>query len=173
MTDPSKEIYKTYGNVFDRSTIRCIFELSSKGYFDDLKSPVSIGKEANIFTATKGEETVILKIYRTQVCDFKKMHSYLVLDPRFRVIRRSGRAIVFTWAQREFSNLLKAKEAGMHIPTPHVVKNNVLVMEMIGDKIPAEKLKKNPPKNFERFYKQLLKEIILLYKKAKLVHSDI
>ncbi len=173
MTIPSREIYKTYGDVFDRSTIRGIFELQSKGYFDELKSPVSIGKEANIFTAERGDGPVIVKIYRTQTCDFKKMYSHLVFDPRFRIMKRSRRPIVFTWAQREFRNLLKAKEAGMHSPTPYAIQGNIVVMELIGNKVPANKVKKEPPSDTMRFYKDLLQEVKLLYHKAKLVHADL
>ncbi|MBU0461079.1 MAG: serine protein kinase RIO, partial [Nanoarchaeota archaeon] len=65
MAKTVREKFKTYGNVFDQFTIRNLFELSSKGYFEEMKSPISIGKEANIFSAEKQDGTkIIVKIYR-------------------------------------------------------------------------------------------------------------
>ena len=55
MVKKTREKWKTYENVFDQFTLRTLFKLSSQGHFDELKSPISIGKEANVFTAeTKG-----------------------------------------------------------------------------------------------------------------------
>ena len=66
----AQEKFKTYENVFDQATLRTLFKLSSQGYFDELKSPISVGKESNVFTAIKGEDYLIVKIYRINACDF-------------------------------------------------------------------------------------------------------
>ena len=77
MAKITKEKFKTYGNVFDQFTMRNIFKLASQGHFEDIMSPISIGKEANIFSAIKKDKTkVILKIYRLENCDFNIMYSY-------------------------------------------------------------------------------------------------
>ena len=84
MAKTTKEKFKTYGNVFDNFTLRNLFNLSSKGFFEeDSLSPVSIGKEANVFSAKCKDGKVILKIYRLETCDFNQMYKYIRNDPRF------------------------------------------------------------------------------------------
>ena len=46
-----REKFKTYKSVFDEKTLRVLFKLESEGYFEELKSPISVGKEANVFSA--------------------------------------------------------------------------------------------------------------------------
>ena len=70
----TQDKFKTMHNVFDNFTNLTVFKLISQGHFDGLESPVSIGKEANIFTAKKGEGRVIAKIYRLEACDFNRMY---------------------------------------------------------------------------------------------------
>ncbi len=60
----SKEKWKVWGNVFDEFTFRTLFKLASQGHFETLQSPISVGKESNIFSAKKGDEKIIIKIYR-------------------------------------------------------------------------------------------------------------
>ena len=63
MSRPSKEKFDTFENVFDNHTRRNLFELSSKGNFEENSiSPIKIGKEANIFSAKKGNKKIIIKI---------------------------------------------------------------------------------------------------------------
>ena len=60
-----QEKFKTYKAVFDDKTLQALFKLESEGYFEELRSPVSIGKESNVFSAIKKDGTyVIVKIYR-------------------------------------------------------------------------------------------------------------
>ncbi len=166
-----KEKFKTYHNVFDQSTLRTLFKLESQGYFQEIKSPISTGKESNVFSArTKGKD-VCIKIYRINTADFNKMYRYMKADPRYTWLKKQKRKVIYSWAKREFRNLHRARTAGVNVPTPIAVHNNVLVMQLIGK--PAPLLKKQPPKNPKKFYKQLQKEIELLYNKAKIVHADL
>ena len=93
----SKEKFKTTGNVFDLHAEAAIFKLMSEGHFDGLQSPVSIGKEANIFTALKGKKKVIIKIYRLETCDFNKMYDYIKYDTRYLGLKGKKRLIIFSW----------------------------------------------------------------------------
>lgn len=173
MAKISREKFKTRNDVFDNFTIRTLFELSSKGYFQEIESPVSIGKESNVFTAkTKEKERVIVKIYRLMVCDFTRMHRYITEDPRFQGLHNNRRKTVFAWAQREYRNLLTAREYGARVPQPIIVKNNVLVMSMIGKEAPAPKLKDEPPEDINNFYKETIKQFKALTK-ANLAHGDL
>lgn len=169
-----KEKFKTYKNVFDGKTLRVLFKLESEGYFEELASPVSIGKESNVFTARKRDGSyVILKIYRVNTADFKRMYRYIASDPRFEGLGNQRRKVVFAWAQREYRNLLIAKDAGADVPTPYAVKDNVMVMELIGDgNRPAARLKDLKPKNIRRFSKMLMKNINLFYENG-FVHGDL
>lgn len=168
-----KEKFKTLKGVFDEITLRTLFKLSSQGYFEDLKSPLFIGKEANVYSATTKEGNfVAIKIYRTSA-NFKKMYEYLVLDPRFSNLKRQKMGIIWTWAKKEYRNLIKARQAGVRVPKPIAVDKNVLVMEYIGNDEVSQRLSKDFPENPKVFFEKLIKDLSLLYRKAKLVHSDL
>jgi RIO kinase 1 len=79
--------------------------------------------------------------------------------------------VIFSWVQREYRNLLIAREV-IDVPTPHTFKNNVLVMEMIGDYEPALQLKDSIPENLEEFFNEIIDSIKKLFKKG-LVHADL
>ncbi|MEM3154464.1 MAG: serine protein kinase RIO [Candidatus Woesearchaeota archaeon] len=172
MGTKQREEFKTLKNVFDLFTEKNIFKLISQGYIDGLHSPLSIGKESNVFTAKKGSETRIVKIYRLQTCDFNRMYDYLKADPRYAGVSSKRRDVIFAWAHREYRNLLKAREAEVRVPTPYAVLQNILVMEFIGDEQAAKKLKDSPPENAEAFFKDVIEQIKKLYK-AGLVHADL
>jgi RIO kinase 1 len=171
---PTHEKFKTYQDVFDEQTLRAIFEIGSKGYFQELKSPISIGKESNIFSAvTKDGGYLAVKIYRVNVCDFKKMYSYIRGDPRFKGLNSQKRKVIYAWAQREFRNLMAARDAGVSAPKPIAVMQNILIMEFIGENNEAApKLKDKPAKNAKKFGKEVIKQMKLLYKND-LVHGDL
>ncbi|MBW2982407.1 serine protein kinase RIO [Candidatus Woesearchaeota archaeon] len=172
MAKISKEKWKVWGNVFDEFTFRTLFKLASQGHFEKLKSPISIGKESNIFSAKKENETIIIKIYRLETCDFNRMYDYIKYDPRYVNVKTKKRKIVFAWTQREFRNLLKAREAGVNVPRPITFLNNILCLEFIGDKEAAPKLKDKIPKNKKLFFEKIIKNVQKLYK-ADLIHADL
>ena len=132
-----------------------------------------MGKEANVFTARTKENTlVIVKIYRVARCDFNQMYSIIRSDPRYINLHKNKRKVIYAWGQREYKNLLKARELGVRVPTPYAVQNNVLVMEYIGKEEPAPKLKDLPPKNIKKFFATVVKNMKKL-NNAKLVHGDL
>jgi len=168
-----KEEFKTLKDVFDLFTEKHLFKLITQGYFEGLESPVSIGKEANLFTArTKEGHRVMVKIYRLSVCDFNKMYDCIRTDPRCQNLKRSRREVVFAWGQREYRNLLKAREAGLQVPTPIVVLFNILVMDCIGGEQIAQRLKDDPPKNPKKFFEKLISELQKMHR-AGMVHGDL
>jgi RIO kinase 1 len=168
----SKEEWKVYGNVFSKHSLELLFKLSSQGYFEELESSVSVGKEANVFTAvTKDNERIIAKIYRLENVNFKQMYDYLVTDPRYVNTARNSRRIVFTWTQREYRNLMIAREV-IKVPKPIAFKNNIVLMEFIGHHDPAPELKNHPPKDPKKFYKKIIDNMKKLFKKG-LIHGDL
>jgi RIO kinase 1 len=168
----SHERWKVWGNVFDEFTLRTIFKLGSEGHFLDLESPVAIGKESNVFTAKTKEGKIIVKIYRLESCDFNRMYDYIKGDPRYSGLKKQRRKIIFAWTQREFRNLMKAREKEVRCPTPIDFKNNVLLLEYIGDEAPAPKLKDLYPEDPKGFFEDIIKNYSRLYK-AGLVHADL
>ena len=174
MPKKSKEIWKIYKNVFDEFTVRNIFKLMSQRVIEGLESPVKIGKESNIFTALTGEKKkVIAKIYRLESCNFNKMYDYIKKDLRFLHLKKKRREIIFSWVQREHRNLLKARQAGVRVPTPMTYLHNVLMLEYIGDDNIALQLKDDIPENKRKFFNELVKNVRNLYKKAGIVHGDL
>ena len=168
----SREEWKIYQNVFDKFTIALIRKLISQDYFEELEMPLAVGKEANVFiakTKSPDKKRVIVKIYRLENCNFNKMFDYIKQDPRYLSMRKNRRDIVFSWVQREYRNLLLAREA-INVPTPIIFKNNILVLEMIGE--PSPMLKDKKPKNPKKFLDLILKDVKSLWKQG-LVHGDL
>ena len=169
-----KEDFKTWGDVFDQFTQRTVYKLISQGHFEGLESPISIGKESNVFSALKKDGTrIMVKIYRLETCDFNRMSDYIKDDPRYPNLKGGKRNIIFAWVQREFRNLMKAREANVNVPTPSAFSNNVLVLEFIGDHgIIAPKLKDDIPNNPKKFFDAIVNNMKKLHK-AGLVHADL
>jgi len=170
----TKEVFKTKHGVFDQFTNRTIFKLITEGHFEGLESPISIGKESNIFSAlTQKGDRVIVKIYRLETCDFNIMYDYIKDDPRYSKLKRKKRKIIFAWAQREFRNLMKAREAQVNVPTPITFSNNILILEFVGkNDIIAPKLKDKIPKNKKLFLDKVIEYMRKMYKSG-LVHADL
>jgi len=173
MVRDNREDFKTYGNVFDNFTNRLLFKLSSQGYFDELETIVAPGKEANVFIAKKGDGYVIVKIYRLESCNFNKMYTYIRQDKRYLSMPKSRRKTIFSWVQREYRNLLKAREK-IRVPTPIAHKDHVLVMELIGhgDKV-SPMLKDAYPDNPKKFFEELVEIMRTLWQDVGLVHGDL
>ncbi|RME53991.1 serine protein kinase RIO [Candidatus Woesearchaeota archaeon] len=168
----SKEAWKTYKNVFDEYTLRNLFKLQAQGHFEELESPIAIGKESNVFTArTASGERVIVKIYRLETCDFLKMFQYLRSDPRFEGLRNQRRKTIFAWTKREFRNLMRAREV-VRVPAPLVFRDNILVLELIGGSEPAPRVKDARPLDPEGFFVEVAKMMGALWR-AGLVHGDL
>ena len=169
-----KEEFKTWGDVFNPFTRRTVYKLMTRGHFEGLESPISIGKESNVFSALKKDGTrVIVKIYRLETCDFNRMYDYIKYDQRFLNLKKGKRNIVFSWVQREYRNLLKARQANVSVPTPLTFLNNALVLEFIGDNgIIAPKLKNSFPRNPKDFLNKIIINMKKLYN-AGIVHSDL
>lgn len=163
-------------SVFDTRTLMNLYNLASKGVIDALGGSVSTGKEANIFYAIQGSKDLAIKIYRVTTSNFKAMQDYLHGDPRFGSVRGTRRAIVSAWAKKEFRNLKRAEEVGVRVPHVYDMKENMLIMELVGKREnPAPPLKniELDPEEAKRVFDKIVEYISLLYNKAGLVHSDL
>lgn len=165
---------KTVDEVFDRATLLSLEKLISDGILDILDFPISTGKEGNVFRGVTPEKTcVAVKIYRTSTATFKHLSEYIIGDPRFSSIHNTRRDIVYAWTKKEFINLERAIESGINAPKPIARRNNVLVMQYIGDEHrPAPLLKDVVLPNLEQIFTFFIESMKNLYQKADLVHSD-
>ncbi|MBI2667024.1 serine protein kinase RIO [Candidatus Woesearchaeota archaeon] len=121
------------------------------------------------------EKYVIVKIYRIQNCDFKRMFHYIIQDPRYDELRQHRREIIFSWVQREYKNLLKAAKAGVNVPKPLGWRAHILVEELIGDAkegSAAIPLKDALPSNPKKFFSLVVEEMKKLHR-AGLIHGDL
>lgn len=162
--------------VFDRLTLETLYKLSKMGYVHVLNGAISTGKEANVFKGYDKDGTpVAVKIYRVTSSDFKKMQYYIQGDPRFHFRTSNKRQLINTWVTKEYRNLKRAYEVGVKVPNPIIAKNNILVMEFIGDKEgnPALPMRQSKISNPQEVLEKLIDYIKTLYNEAKLVHGDL
>ena len=163
-------------SVFDERTAFLLNKLLINGPLERIEGIISAGKEANVYLAydLSGKE-VAIKIYKIDSNTSKWMKNYIIGDPRFKKIPHNVSKIIFLWASKEFKNLQRAYKAGLRVPKPIYVKNNILLMEYIGfGPNPAPILKEiKDPINLEEVLNEILQFIKILYQKAKLVHSDL
>lgn len=171
----SSDKFQVHHTVFDAFTERNLHKLASQGFFTHLISPISLGKEANVFLGiNQAKEYVAVKIYRLENCNFNTMWSYLATDPRYNGSKLQKRQIILAWVQREFRNLLKARQAGVRVPTPLHVNNNILVEQFIGNQTtPAPQLNKSNIQNASKVFETIIHYMSLLYTKAQLIHADL
>jgi len=176
----SREEWKTYNSVFDNFTNRNLFKLGSQGYYTELLSIIAPGKEAVVFTAKKTDGScVAVKVYRLETANFRKMFDYLRVDPRLPKLGKGSaagdpkRRTIFSWTEREYRNLLLAREANVRAPMPIAYKDNILVMELIGDGSDASPLLKHQtPEDMRSFAEQSI-EMLYAWAKAGMVHGDL
>ncbi|WP_456366192.1 serine protein kinase RIO [Thermococcus sp.] len=172
------ELYKVVNEVFDRTTIEGLAFLHRRGKISELQGVVSTGKEANVFTGfdSRGSR-VAVKVYRTYTTEFRRMWEYLAADPRMGYLPKDVRKLVFQWTRREFKNLQRAIKHGIRAPKPLAFRNNVLVMEFIGDEGPAPRLKDAEgglsKAELERLYSHLIEVVERLWREGEMVHGDL
>ena len=165
---------KVRDDVFDEYTLLGLYKLLSKGWISAMGGPISTGKEANVYLADRNGTPVAVKIYLTRTANFKKMQDYIAGDRRFINIGKSRRDVVFAWTRKEYSNLIRARDAGIRVPEPLVFDRNVLVMEYLGDQnSPFPQLRTAEPESYQQVYDELIESIKNLWKSAKLVHGDL
>ena len=165
---------KVREDVFDEITLLSLYKLVHRKWITAIGGSISTGKEANVFFGERGEQDLAIKIYRIRTANFNTMSEYIIGDRRFSGIRKNRKDIVFTWTKKEFSNLMRAHEAGLPVPLPLVWDRNILIMEFIGeDERPYPQLRNVQLDDPAGVYETVLSYIAILYKKAGLVHADL
>jgi RIO kinase 1 len=167
------EDLKVSEDVFDRFTLLTLYDISNKGYIDVLYGSIKTGKESNVFLAKDPQgHNYAIKIHRILTSDFGAMLKYIEGDRRFKKVKRTRRSIILTWVEKEFKNLITAYDAGVNVPRPIFSRNNVVVMEFIGDNTSAAPTLKDTKLKTNSIYKKVMTNLKKLYD-AGLVHGDL
>ncbi len=167
------EDYKIHDEVFDRITLLTLYDLANKGVIDLLYGVIKTGKEANTFLGKLGDESLAVKIHRVGNRDYNKMIIYVDGDHRFTGIKKGKRSMVNLWVKKEFKNLKRAAEH-IRVPAPIAFKNNVIVMEFLGEEEVAYPMLKNAVlENPKKVFGRIKRDVKCLYQKAGLVHADL
>ncbi|KAL6928645.1 hypothetical protein ACO0SA_001973 [Hanseniaspora valbyensis] len=185
----------TVENVLDQRTLKFVNKLIYSGTIQQLNGCLSTGKEANVYHAFEGDllqpdpllkKQYAVKIYKTSILIFKDRERYINGEFRFRnnKSQHNPRKLIKIWAEKEFRNLKRIHSYPFILcPKPVDIKNNVLVMEFLGDyntestTKPALKLKDyNDYETMEdvyQMYYKIIAYIRILYKVCRLVHADL
>ncbi|MEA1993474.1 MAG: serine protein kinase RIO [Euryarchaeota archaeon] len=170
--EKDSERFKIRSEVFDHSTLMILYKLQNRGYLSSVESIVSTGKEANIFYGLHKKKGVAIKIFRTATSSFRNTREYISSDPRFEGIRNNRKKLTYAWAKREFKNLMRVHKK-IKAPRPITVKNNVLLMDFLGEKgVPYPRMKDVGPKDPEENFKEIIGGIKKMYD-LEIVHSDL
>ena len=176
MRDKRSEDYEVLDEVFDRSTLMNIYHFLNEGTIDEIHGAVGAGKESKLYWGKdKDGNDIAIKIFLMISAEFKRgMIPYIEGDRRFTKVKKDTRSLVFAWTQKEFTNLKQAYAARVNVPKPIAVRQNVLIMEFIGENgVSAPLLRETQLKNPERVYEQILTSVKKMYQKAKLIHGDL
>jgi len=172
------ELYRIVNEVFDKTTKESLAYLHRRGKIGELHGVISTGKEANVFAGVDGKgKRIAVKVYRSYTTQFRKMWEYLAADPRFGYLPKDLRKLVFVWTRREYKNLQRAIKYAVRVPEPLAFRNNILVMEFVGDELPAPRLKdaekELEPRDFRELYDFTIDAIERLWKRGSMVHGDL
>jgi RIO kinase 1 len=176
--DPNLELAdlrKTEAEVFDYPTMKTLSQLINDDVIKTLDFCISTGKEANVFHGTAPDGTSLaVKIYRVNTTTFRQHLEYLWGDRRFDPGGKSERDVISLWASKELRNLKRLREAGLHVPEPVTVENNVVVMEFVGqDERVAPLLKDVELEDARDGYEALVDFVETAWEEAELVHGDL
>ncbi|KAK0202896.1 RIO1-domain-containing protein [Desarmillaria ectypa] len=169
----------TTEQVLDARTRVVLLKMVGRCVIAEINGCVSTGKEANIYHGVAHdpiERELALKIYKTSILIFKDRDRYVAGEHRFRrgYARHNPRKMVRVWAEKEMRNLKRLRVAGVRCPEPVEVRENVLVMDFLGEASQASpRLKDAESDGWEGLYVELMLTIRTIYHQCRLVHADL
>ena len=164
---------RVFDAVFDRSTLMSLHKLMQSGEIETVDYPIARGKEAHVFHATTNQGPAAVKIFHTTNAVFKSLAKYIDGDPRFGGLKRRHRELVKIWVRKEYRNLRRMRKAGIRVPRPRAVLNNVLVMDLIGDESdPSPRLKDITIDDPKGVFDDILEMLAVCWQTCDLAHAD-
>jgi RIO kinase 1 len=117
---------------------------------------------------------VAIKVYKTSIMPFRDRERYIRSEKRFqRFCTSNPRKLIKLWAEKEVRNLKRLGKAGIPAPEPIYLKNNVLIMQLIGTRLNvAPRIRDAHIEDHEDCYGQCISIISNMYRNAGLVHAD-
>jgi len=114
----------------------------------------------------------------TTSAEFRKgIVKYLSADPRFSgKVPGTTRRLYSMWARKEYGNYMRMYEAGVSVPRPLAVYENVLVMDFIGSEGTPAPLLKDSELDLEKLreiFDGIIDDLKKMVLKARLVHGDL
>jgi len=179
-----KEDRETREGVMDTQTRLLLYKMLNSGKITDIDGILSSGKEANVYSATSGDDNnqfFAIKIYKTTLNEFKNRDDYIKDDYRFRYRynKQSSKKFMKVWAEKEYENLKTLRRFDIPCPDVILLRNNILVMTLIGNskEEPAPKLlyavnELSDEAIFSLFI-QFIHIVRDMFQKAHLVHGDL
>jgi len=172
-TNKTGDERQTVDEVFDKQTLMTIYGMMTSGLIESVHYPISTGKEGNVFCATDEDgDMMALKIFRTSTSTFKRVSKYIEGDPRFKGVTGNRRKMIYAWTNKEYRNLQRYYESEIPVPEPIAFEKNCLLMEFIGDEVPAPQLRDTEFDDVDDVYDETVSFIIDGFRDAHLVHGD-
>ncbi|KAL6260388.1 hypothetical protein P5V15_007916 [Pogonomyrmex californicus] len=174
-----KSDHATSENVLDSRIKKKLHKLFERGILAEINGCISTGKEANVYYAkSKNEDEIAIKIYRTSILTFKNREKYIRGEYRFDHVHslHNPRKMVKIWAEKEFSNLKRLEQGGVHAPQPILYGGHMLLMEFLGSNgWAAPKLKDAvlTESKSRMLYRECIEIMWKMYNKCRLVHADL
>lgn len=179
-----KQEHATYEKALDEHTRLILYKMLNNAVLDSLEGIVATGKESVLIyaKANQTEGTLAteyaLKVYKTTLNEFKTREKYIKEDYRFkdRFQKQNPRKIIRLWAEKEFRNLQRMREAGIACPEAVLLRKHVVVLSFIGaDSVPAPKLKDAPLNRTQlvQAYLQCCEGMKMMFEKCNLIHADL
>ena len=171
----------TVENVLDPRTRNILFKLLRANTITSVNGCISTGKEANVYHCSTPDEekNLALKVYKTSILVFKDRSSYTHGEFRFRqgYKGKNPRKMVAAWAEKEVRNLNRLEQAGIPGPKPVFQRQNVLLMNFLGQGNTAaprlKDLENVPVSKWSDMYIQVLKHVRKIFQVCRLVHADL
>ncbi|WVN89869.1 uncharacterized protein L203_105099 [Cryptococcus depauperatus CBS 7841] len=174
--DRDKSDRATQEQVLDARTRLILTGLVNRGEISKTERCISTGKEANVYFSAPNRA---VKIYRTSILVFRSRQNYILGEQRFRgeyISSRNPRKMIRVWAEKELRNLKRLRQGGVRAPTVYECKENVLVMEFLGNDGVASPRLKDAEIESERLpdlYVELMITTRRMFQICHLVHADL
>jgi len=192
----NKQDRSTSQQVMDGKTKQFLLSLLNANILSAVHGVINTGKEANVYLGNSGTKTIgsvdgrqvlvdlptkrdyAIKIFKTTLNEFKNRTQYMEGEYRFRDFKSKGNyhKLVKMWAEKEMRNLKRMKKAGIPCPSPIILKDNVLIMTLIGSDGKAAPMLKNIQfKSYDKLqsaYLQCVTILKKLYDDCKMIHAD-
>merc|ERR1719159_728456 len=189
----TRDTRATVEQVLDPRTMLVLGKMLKRGVYSQIFGTISTGKEANVYYATGHKPSAVLgnmgeylpegvdvavKVYKTSILVFKDRARYVEGEFRFRrgYCKSNPRKMVAMWAEKEMRNLRRMRNAHLPCPIPVEVRQNVLVMEYVGqDGAAAPRLKDAEVSQdaWPGLYRMLIRIVRTIFQVCKLVHGDL